>query len=247
MEPRIDASPRLLAIETSGITGSVALVAGDRLVASRLLDASQRSTQSLAPAIDALLHHAGWRPPELQVIAVVVGPGSFTGLRVGVATAKTLAYALEASVVGVITQDALATQLESSVTHEGASLSIVLDAYRQELFVRDYQRTAGVWSPAGPAYLATRANWLATRMPESYVAGPMADPLAPQLPAGVTILGSNRSEPLAVFVARHALGRWRAGETDDLWRLAPLYLRPSAAEEQRGRGVVRFDLDRPAG
>ena len=69
----------ILALETSHRQGSVALCLGETLLAARQLDASQRTAQSLLPAIDSLLQQAGWSPAELDLIAVSQGPGSFTG------------------------------------------------------------------------------------------------------------------------------------------------------------------------
>src|SRR5688572_22548430 len=103
---------RLLAIETTTFTGSIALLDEDRIVAEARLPDELRSAQSLAPAIQTLLSHAGWPVNSLNLIAVAQGPGSFTGLRVGVTTAKTLAYALEAEVLGVDTLDVVAAQAQ---------------------------------------------------------------------------------------------------------------------------------------
>ncbi|HBO44409.1 MAG TPA: tRNA (adenosine(37)-N6)-threonylcarbamoyltransferase complex dimerization subunit type 1 TsaB, partial [Planctomycetaceae bacterium] len=87
---------RVLAIETTERVGTVALSEGDRLVVQRSLDAGQRSAQSLAPAVVQTLADAGWKPEDVELVAVTVGPGSFTGLRVGVTTAKTFAYGVGA-------------------------------------------------------------------------------------------------------------------------------------------------------
>ena len=76
------------------------------LLAELSLDHTQRSAQSLAPAIEALLTQVGWLPRDVQLVAVSVGPGSFTGLRVGVTTAKVFAYAVGAEVLGIDTLEA---------------------------------------------------------------------------------------------------------------------------------------------
>ncbi|MEX0712672.1 MAG: tRNA (adenosine(37)-N6)-threonylcarbamoyltransferase complex dimerization subunit type 1 TsaB, partial [Pirellulales bacterium] len=90
---------RILALETSGKSGSVAVLRGDVLLAEEPLEPSQRSAQSLAPAMRQLLEAVAWTPRDVQLVAVTLGPGSFTGLRVGVTTAKTFAYAVGAVVV----------------------------------------------------------------------------------------------------------------------------------------------------
>ena len=72
---------RILAIETSGTTGSLAALAGEEIVASVSLDPALRSARALAPGIRDLLAQVGWRPADIELVAVTIGPGSFTGLR----------------------------------------------------------------------------------------------------------------------------------------------------------------------
>ena len=99
---------RILALETTDKTGSVAAIDDDNLLAELMLDHTQRSAQSLAPAMQRLLKQVGWLPADVQLVAVSVGPGSFTGLRVGVTTAKVFAYAVGAEVLGIDTLEAIA-------------------------------------------------------------------------------------------------------------------------------------------
>ena len=81
---------RLLAVETSTLAGGVALLDGERLRGEYLLDVSATHSERLMPAIDRLLGDAGWGAPDLQALAVAVGPGSFTGLRIGLSAVKGL-------------------------------------------------------------------------------------------------------------------------------------------------------------
>src|SRR6201999_4451574 len=90
----------------------------------------KRSAQTLLPAIGELLRTCGWRPAELELICTTTGPGSFTGLRIGVTTAKTLAYATGAKLIGVNTLAALAAAVQPTTDRVWA----ILDAQRQELF-----------------------------------------------------------------------------------------------------------------
>jgi len=95
---------RTIALETSSSSGSIALFEADRLVAESDLGAwelgrGQRTAQSLAPALQSILRQATWKPRDVELIAVTDGPGSFTGLRAGVTTAKVFAYATGAEVV----------------------------------------------------------------------------------------------------------------------------------------------------
>src|SRR5260370_41614633 len=85
--------PLLLVIETSHRVGLVALAEGERLLGERRLDEARRHARDLAPAIRDLLADQGWRARDLDAVVVSRGPGSYTGLRVGIMSAKTLAHA----------------------------------------------------------------------------------------------------------------------------------------------------------
>src|SRR5215210_1225790 len=101
---------RLLILETSHQPGVVALAENDGVRAERCLDEARRHARDLAPAIAALLAAQGWRARELDGVVVSRGPGSYTGLRVGVMSAKTLAYATGCRLLAVDTFAALAVQ-----------------------------------------------------------------------------------------------------------------------------------------
>ncbi len=219
----------LLAIETSGLAGSVALLESGDLVAQRQLDPKRRSATTLAPAIQELLAEAGWAPRDLQFVAVAVGPGSFTGLRVGVTAAKTLAYAVGCEVIAVGTLDAIAAQVPPPIDRVWA----VLDAQRQQVFAAEFQRdSAGELVPqSGPAIIDNDA-WLASLEPGDWVTGPALGKLATRLPAGVNVVELNQWEPRAATVGQLGWRRYSAGQRDDLWRLVPRYYRRSAAEEK---------------
>src|SRR5688572_20388398 len=95
------------------MAGSVAALEGE-LVAEMELDSARRTAQTLVPALDVLLRQVAWKPQDVDLIAVTQGPGSFTGLRIGVTTAKTFAYACGAAIVGVNTLAAIARQVPAS-------------------------------------------------------------------------------------------------------------------------------------
>ncbi len=114
-EPSANAAGRVLAIETSQTAGSVALLESGRLVAEKQFAPHKRSAKTLAPAIDGIFQEANWQPSSLSLIIVVRGPGSFTGLRIGVTTAKMMSLALGCPVQSVLTNTVLAEQVRQSV------------------------------------------------------------------------------------------------------------------------------------
>src|SRR5215470_17676078 len=94
-------NPRLLIIETSGRPGRVALAVGESLLAAVQLEEVRRHARDLAPTVAELLRGQGWKPRDLQGVIIGLGPGSYTGLRVGVISAKVLCYAVGCPLVGV--------------------------------------------------------------------------------------------------------------------------------------------------
>lgn len=221
---------RLLAIETTDLSGSVALLDGDRLLESRELPIEPRSAATLAPAIDALLSDAGWQAADIKLIAVATGPGSFTGLRVGVTTAKLLAYAVGAEVIGVGTLDAIAWQSPPEVN----KLWAIIDAQRQQLFACQFERdAAGDWRALGSPQIVDQAGWLEELAPGSFVSGPVLAKFKGRLPAGVQPLDASAWRPSAATVGTIGWQRFQSGHRDTIWSLAPQYYRLSAAEEKQ--------------
>jgi tRNA threonylcarbamoyladenosine biosynthesis protein TsaB len=248
---------------TSGFSGSVALLDEGRLLAESPLEAERRSAQSLAPAIDRLLGNQGVKPGQLQLIATTVGPGSFTGLRVGVTTAKTLAYAVSAAVLGVSTLEALAMDAAMQVFAGAPSsrslqgqeprreIQAILDAQRHELFVGRFEASPAEFAARekanpgdhlptlrrlAPDTIVASDAWLASLTPGILLTGSGLKRLESRLPAGVIALPPERREVRASTVGRLAWRDYLAGRRDDLWKLAPVYLRPSYAEEKAKKG-----------
>jgi tRNA threonylcarbamoyladenosine biosynthesis protein TsaB len=219
---------RILALESSGSSGSVAVWDGATLLGEVALDPALRSARSLAPGICQLLAEVGWRPRDVQLVAVTAGPGSFTGLRVGVTTAKTFAYAAGAEVLGVNTLEVLAEQAPS----DAAIVKAVIDAQRQELFAAAFLLDGSGRRTQAPPAIVPIEDWLTALTPGDLVIGPVLAKLRTRLPPAVRVAPEGSWTPLASSVARVAARRHAAGERDDLWRLAPLYLRRSAAEEK---------------
>ena len=219
----------ILALETSELTGSVAASADGKLLAELQLDPQQRSARSLAPAIESLLEQVGWQPQEVQLVAVTVGPGSFTGLRVGVATAKVFAYAAGAEVLGIGTLEAIA----AAAPQEIPAVAVAVDAQRGDVVAQRFQRKSTGWlEEEGDPALVPLEQWLATLPPGFAVSGPVLKKWVDPLPPGITLLDQAFWRPMAGNVARLAYRDYLAGRRDDLWALLPHYSRPSAAEEK---------------
>lgn len=217
---------RVLAVETSTLAGGVALLEGERLRGEYLLDVSATHSERLMPAIDRLLADAGWQPGDLEGLAVAVGPGSFTGLRIGLSTVKGLALALRLPVAAVPTLDAMAAALPF------AALPVcpVLDARKGEVYCSLYrwdgERMARQWE-----YLALPPRELAARLTEPVILLGDGATLVPAPPARLAPPHRRLPSPAAVGVL--GLARLAAGQTVAVPDLTPIYLRPSEAELKR--------------
>lgn len=124
---------KILAFDTSSTALSVALLEDEKLVAETTVTVKKNHSISLMPTIDFLVAQAGWQPSDLERIVVAQGPGSYTGLRVAVATAKTLAYALDIDLVGVSSLQAL-----TNLSVDGVVIPI-MDARRNNVYVGFYE------------------------------------------------------------------------------------------------------------
>ena len=221
---------RILALDTSTLSGSVGLLEEERLVHQIDLDPALRTARSLAPALDAAIQAVDWQPSDVQLVAVTCGPGSFTGLRLGVTTAKTFAYAVRAEILGLNTLEIIAAQSSLPCSQ----LWAVMDAQRRELFAARFERGAdGGWQLVEPVRILGREDWLRHLTPDSGVTGPGLLGLTEALPSRA-VEAESQWRPRADTVGRVGWRHYRAGRRDDVWSLAPQYYRQSAAEEKRG-------------
>ena len=236
--------PVILAIETGTRAGSVALARGEEILASRLGDASSSHSQDLVENIDAILREARVELSAVDLLTAAIGPGSFTGLRIGLATAKSLAVSLDRRCVGVSTLGAVA---HAAGTPE--RIVALLPAGRGEVFAQMFAAHSDVVEPLDePAHISPqgliakygtypRLTWagegahaqlellraeagekgieLTVDAQDQNANGWMVAPLAPRL---------------AENVARLALREWRKGNVIDPELLRANYVRASDAE-----------------
>ena len=228
------AEPRLLILETSGRVGQVAVAEGDVLRAVRRLDEARRHARDLAPAVRDLLAGQGWRPRDVPAVVVSLGPGSYTGLRVGIMSAKAFAYATGCALVAVETFAAIAAQAPP----EAVRLDVLADAQQGKVYVQGFGRAAPAEFPlpATPLRIEPFADWLARREPSAWATGPGLRAHEQHLLADPRVVDRGLWDPQPESLLRLGLARYRAGIRDDVWSVEPLYLRPSSAEENwRGR------------
>ncbi len=223
---------RVLAVETSTLAGGVALLDGDVLLGQYVLDVRVTNSERLMVAVDRLLGDAGFTAGSLSGLAVAVGPGSFTGLRVGLSAIKGLALALGIPVAAVPTLDAMA----ASLPFAALPVCPVLDARKGEVYASLY-RWDGVAMRREWEYQALAPETLAARLGEPVIVLGDGAP-AIRSPHARLAPPSHRA-PSPVWVALLGAERLLAGDTVAAADLVPIYLRPSQAELTRRAVVVR--------
>jgi len=236
--PGID-RPRILAMDTATFGCSAAVRVGDTTVAERFETMARGQSEALVPMIETVLAACGTEPVDLDAIAVTIGPGAFTGLRIGLATARGMALALGVPCLGVTTTEAVA---EGAIVPEAeGGLIVALDSKRDDLFVQCFgPRRAVLEAPEAitPGHLAERVSAISGRTGLTVI-GDAADAAAALLnSAGVEcVVGRSEGIPNARNVAAIAARRWRPGDIPP--PPAPLYLRPPDAVVPKNGGRLR--------
>jgi tRNA threonylcarbamoyladenosine biosynthesis protein TsaB len=233
----VSAQPLLLAVESASSDASVALLRGETEVASRSVAQDRPASELLLPTILALLHDAGVEIADVEAFAVSAGPGSFTGLRVGVATAKGLAFGGDRLVVPVPTLAALASRAEPAP----GPIVALLDARRGEVYAAGYDGNLDGAPCFGPAVLRPEA--LVEAMLPLHAQAPCsvigegvpvaADLLVARFGNALRLLPPPAGRPDAVAVGRLGARAWARGEGIPAEALAPLYVRRAEAEVRR--------------
>lgn len=214
-----------LAIETSAPTGSVSLGIGDQLLETEVLSAQQRHAIALMPAVDALAERHKLRPRDCEAVFVSVGPGSFTGLRIGVTIAKTLARVTGATAAAVPTLDVIV----ENVTAGHERVAVCLNAKRGQCFTGIYQREEDRWLRVIEPTLLTPAQ-VAEHEPTAVVGDAhVIDRL--DWPGAVERLDVELAVPRSEVVWRIGRMMLERGETTEPYALTPLYVRLPEAEE----------------
>lgn len=212
-------SDLLLVLDTATRQGVVGLADGDgNLLATEAWTTGHRHGEELLSRLDRALAEVGSSARDIRSIAAGVGPGSFTGLRIGLATAKTLAYGLGAPLVGVPTSHALAL----AAAMPGRELVVALPAGAHDRYVSRLRATEGRVEELAPPSLAVS---LQAEVDAAQSVPLVAVDLAePEVPATAVVLGQRAVDGLARAMARLAAARFAAGRADDATDLVPAYV-----------------------
>ncbi len=219
-----------LGIDTSGAIARVAVMADGGTPVTLAADGGKTHSETLPAALRAVLDAAGQSFASVGLIAVGLGPGTWTGLRVGITTAKALAYALGVPIVGVPTIDAIA----AGVTDYAGGLAVITDARRREVYGRCYDVDGkGGISPRGDIFVAPPHSLFGLVGTDCALVGGGITLLSEQDRGGRHILLARFADVDAGVICRLAVERYRDGNIDDPADVAPIYIRKSDAETAR--------------
>jgi tRNA threonylcarbamoyladenosine biosynthesis protein TsaB len=215
---------RIVAIETATAASSISLVEGSGVVASARRIDSRGHVGFLVPALDFCFAQAGWAPADIDVVAVDVGPGLFSGIRAGLATAQAVAGVAGVPLIPVISLDAVA--LGAATGHR--RIWAVVDVRRGEVAVGPYRPVPGGVLRDGSIELMTAAKLRATLESDARDSLVVGDwrALPPDTLLGLHGLKSGRPRyPAAAAVADIARGRAEKGEVPHPDEVRPRYMR----------------------
>lgn len=227
----------VLGIDTATPIGSIGLIRNDEVIAEYVLNVIETHSARLMPALDDMLRRASVDISEIDAIAVTRGPGSFTGVRVGVATAKGLAFALRKPIVGVTSLDVLAFNLRF---YDGI-ICPMLDARRGEVYAAIYR--GGERLERISDYLCSPVDEVIDLINEPALfsgsgARRYRETIERRLGGRAVFADHVFDLPRGSVVAMLGLERLRRGESDELFGFVPLYLRRSEAEVKLESGEL---------
>lgn len=213
----------LLAIDSATRKVGVALYDGTQVIHEAVWESKNYHTVELAPAVHTALQRAKLVPEDIEVIAIAIGPGSFTGLRIGASLAKGLAMAQHIPLIGVSTFEILSAA-QPLVDEQ---LAVVLQAGRSRLAVGWYKNEDEAWVAKPDPELLTAEEFSKKIRKPTLVCGELDDNLRKVLGRkrkNVRLASPANSLRRPAFLAEIGWARWQAGETSTPAELAPKYL-----------------------
>jgi len=223
---------RVLGIDTATHCGGIAILEDDRLLASLVLNIKKTHSERLLRDVDYLMKECGLEMRDMDGVAVCIGPGSFTGVRIGMACAKGLAFASGKQLAGVSSLPALAVRN----AEPGVLICPVLDARRGEIFGAAYRlrEKSGDLMETLPGRAEPLEQFLLQIKETALFCGDgsilFRDTIQNTLGERARFASALRNLPSAVEIALLGMKRLIAGEQDDLAKLSPVYLRAHDAK-----------------
>jgi tRNA threonylcarbamoyladenosine biosynthesis protein TsaB len=217
-----------LILETSGRVGRVGLALGGLVVKDVALDNTRRHARDLAATVEQILQAESLEPADLTGVMLGRGPGSYTGLRVCLMSAKALAYVTACKLIAVDTFAAIAAQAPA----EADDLWAIADALQNQIYLQRFRRSDdGGWLSRDKLQIERIEDWLNWAAPGSWITGPGVKVYENRIPLNFPRVPEPDREPRVESV--FAIGQTMPSLTrEEMFALEPLYLRGSSAEEK---------------
>jgi tRNA threonylcarbamoyladenosine biosynthesis protein TsaB len=219
----------LLAVDTSTRTTGIALYDGARVLGEAVWHSEDYHSVELAPAVAGLIERSGAQPSKIAAIAIATGPGSFTGLRIGMAFVKGLAFSRHVPLVGIPSLDFLAA---AQPVYSGYHLAAVLKAGRGRLAVGWYQANGSAWKSTGDTTVMTIEDLSSSITQPTMICGELSaeeQRLLRRKRKNVALASPAQSIRRPSYLAELAWRRWQLGKVDDPATISPIYLHYNAA------------------
>jgi tRNA threonylcarbamoyladenosine biosynthesis protein TsaB len=232
MVDEISSSSKYLILETSSRYAEVALANHEEILASRILTENRRNASDLTLIVAELVSALGWKITQIDGMIASLGPGSFTSLRVGLMSAKALAYINQCSIYGVGTFDAIVHQAPNDVQN----VFVISDALQGNVYSARYVRENQGWTISEPLAIRSFQTILENLSPETKLSGPGLQVYREKVDSKTTLpdpCWQPRCESLFQIVKRNP-----SLYLCDSWFIEPIYLRGSSAEEKRNKLLI---------
>jgi tRNA threonylcarbamoyladenosine biosynthesis protein TsaB len=223
----------ILAIDTGTAIGSVALFEGGRLLALQEYHLGKAHARLLMPMIDTLLAHAEVDKHTLNAIAVSEGPGSYTGLRIGVSTAKGLCMALGKPLIAVSSLEALASKVQPWAVRLGAWICPMVDARRMEVYCQLFDSSIQPRSDMHALVIDTASFAAEIDARPVIFVGDGAAKCRPVFAGQDNAIVLDNALASAADMGTIAWRKFQAGEFADIVAFEPFYLKPFVATAQK--------------
>ncbi len=221
-----------LAFETSSARGEIALGRGRDVLQTTTFSGPRKHASEFLPTIDTLCRKADVNPSAITSVFVSIGPGSFTGLRIGVTAARFIAYATGASIVAVPTLEVIA-QNALDVDPTPPTIVVLLDAKRQHVFTATFKPLDGAYISTCNAQEADPQVFLKQLDRTSAVLGEGVKYHETAVRAsGLRVLPESTWPPRAATLYHLGYAMSQQGKFTDFRSLVPHYIRPPEAEEK---------------
>ena len=224
---------KIIAIDTSTSVMGVALLDENKVYGEMITNLKKNHSVRLMPIVDQLFREIGWKPEEIELVAVSKGPGSYTGVRIGVTTAKTFSWAMGKPLVGISTIEAMAY----SQSHFNGVISPIIDARRGQVYTGLYQWSNQEFSNLEKDRIVLLTDWIDNlkelKQPVIFVGDDLIlhqSKIKEELGAQVFFANVMNNIPRPSAYGLLALERFNNGTVDNTFDFVPAYLQLPEAE-----------------